>query len=378
MTGSPPMLDELFKGFKSAKAFIAYGPQLTRMVRFALANPAIYLGDNAQRIDPNLDQEQPNPPPNLDEPQLEVPDIDENDIRASELNFSATTQGSGNKGGAEQGAGEGTSRPGGRGATIPVVTEEVERGEKERQDERGEREQKQQEDPNIGGELGGDGGQDERMHSPPLTPGHGSNNDDPDLASLDRIVARLKARMVRQREEARLASPAQVLALREQLRVEQERRALLEQQKSDIEDACIHAETQASRFSLENEQLKVIADANSEALIKSKEECRRLTEELEKARADLMARSEEVHRKQFRIDNLERTIAQLKSELAAQETSLQETLDTIKNPIKTGTSKDVQDRLMEGAIAIRQVKSLQQQFQEWKDKVSECGARLST
>ena len=33
-----PMLDELFKGFKLAKAFIAYEPQLTKIVRFALAN----------------------------------------------------------------------------------------------------------------------------------------------------------------------------------------------------------------------------------------------------------------------------------------------------------------------------------------------------
>ena len=79
------------------------------------------------------------------------------------------------------------------------------------------------------------------MHSPPLTPSHGSNNNDPDLASLDRIVARLKSRMARQREEAKIANPAQVLALQEQLRAEQERRALLEQQKSEIEDACIHA-----------------------------------------------------------------------------------------------------------------------------------------
>ena len=125
------MLDELFKGSRSAKAFIACGPQLTRMVRFALANLAIYLGDDALRIDPNLEQEQAVPPPNLDEPQLEVPDIDENDIRASELNFSATTQGSGNREGADQGVGEGTSRPGGRGATIHVVIEGVERGEGE-------------------------------------------------------------------------------------------------------------------------------------------------------------------------------------------------------------------------------------------------------
>ena len=89
---------------------------------------------------------------------------------------------------------------------------------------------------------------------------------------------------------------------------------------------------------------------------------------MEKARFDLMTKSEELHLKQFRIDNLERTVAQLKSELAAQETSLQETLDAIKNPVKMGTSKEVQDKLTEGAIAIRQVKSLQQQFQEWKTR----------
>ena len=53
---------------------------------------------------------------------------------------------------------------------------------------------------------------------------------------------------------------------------------------------------------MENEQLKVIAEANSEALTKSREECKRLTEELTKSKADLMRMSEEVHRKQLRLD----------------------------------------------------------------------------
>ena len=103
---------------------------------------------------------------------------------------------------------------------------------------------------------------------------------------------------------------------------------------------------------MENEQLKVIAEANSEALNKSREECTRLTDELAKARTDLMRMSEEVHRKHMRLDNLERTVAQLKSELAAQEATLQDTLDTIKTPVKLTTTQEVQNKLAEGSIVI--------------------------
>ena len=81
-----------------------------------------------------------------------------------------------------------------------------------------------------------------------------------------------------------------------------------------------------------------------------------------------MKMSEEVHRKQMQLDNLERTVAQLKSELVAQEATLQDTLDTIKTPVKLTTTQEVQNKLAEGSIAIRQVKSLQAQFQEWKQR----------
>ena len=52
-----PMLDELFKGFKSAKAFIAYGPQLTKIVRFSLANPKLYLRGRIPRPKPEPQEE---------------------------------------------------------------------------------------------------------------------------------------------------------------------------------------------------------------------------------------------------------------------------------------------------------------------------------
>lgn len=54
-------------------------------------------------------------------------------------------------------------------------------------------------------------------------------------------------------------------------------------------------------------------------------------------------------------------MAQLKSELVAQEA-----MDVIKTPVKLYSSKEVQDRLMEGTIAMQQMKSLQEQFKEWK------------
>ena len=65
-----------------------------------------------------------------------------------------------------------------------------------------------------------------------------------------------------------------------------------------------------------------------------------------------MRMSEEVHRKQMRLDNLERTVAQLKSELAAQEATLQDTLDTIKTPVKLTITQEVQNKLAEGSIDI--------------------------
>ena len=212
------------------------------------------------------------------------------------------------------------------------------------------------------------GGQEEEMNSPPLTPGHDSNSDDPDLVTLDRVVASLRTKLTTQRMEARAAAPSHIKELQRKLQEEKERCSKLERDKKDITDACVHAESRASYFAMENEQLKVIAEANSEALKKSREECTRLTEELTKSKTDLMRMSEEVHRKQLRLDNLERTVAQLKSELAAQEATLQDTLDTIKTPVKLTTTQEVQNKLAEGSIAIRQVKSLQAQFQEWKQR----------
>lgn len=87
--------------------------------------------------------------------------------------------------------------------------------------------------------------------------------------------------------------------LQEQLRVEREKCTLLEQHKEELGNACTYAKTRASAMTLENEQLRIISEANSEALIKSKEECKRLSKALQKAAEDLMIRSKEVHRKQF-------------------------------------------------------------------------------
>ena len=215
-------------------------------------------------------------------------------------------------------------------------------------------------------EEGDLGGQEEDMNSPPTTPGHDSNSDDPDLITLDRVVASLRTKLAAQRSQDRVAGPGRIEELQRQLEEEKAKCSQLEKDRQDITDSCVHAESRASFFAMENEQLKVIAEANSEALNKSREECKRLTDELAKARADLMRSSEEVHRKQMRLDNLERTVAQLKSELASQEAALQEALDTIKTPAKLTTTHEVQKKLAEGSIAIRQVKSLQDQFQEWK------------
>ena len=145
------MLDELFKGFKSAKAFIAYGPQLTKIVRFALANPELYLRGHIPRPHPEPQEEQearpqeePQQDPRAKEPNLEAPNLEPNlvlpifepeDFRVSELNFSAHTQGSGYN----PGDGEETSQPKGPGVTIPVNIEGVERGEGQREEQRGEK-----------------------------------------------------------------------------------------------------------------------------------------------------------------------------------------------------------------------------------------------
>ena len=67
-------------------------------------------------------------------------------------------------------------------------------------------------------------------------------------------------------------------------------------------------------------------------------------------------------------------MAQLKSELATQETSLQETLDAIKSPVKLGSTKEVQDRLMEGAIAIQTDAIPPTTIPGVENQISECGA----
>lgn len=52
------------------------------------------------------------------------------------------------------------------------------------------------------------------MHSPPLTPGHDSNSDDLNLASLDRIVAKLQVKIAKQKQEAKAGDPRQVTNFR--------------------------------------------------------------------------------------------------------------------------------------------------------------------
>ena len=164
-----------------------------------------------------------------------MPDFEPEDFRVSKLNFSAHTQGSGYN----PGDGEGTSQPKRPSATIPVNTEEVERGEGQQEEQRGEREQVQHPQPE-GEDLGG---REEEMNSPPLTPGHDSNSDDPDLVSLDRIVARLRTKLTNQRMEARAATPAHIRELQRKLQEEKDKCSQLERDKKDITDACVHAES---------------------------------------------------------------------------------------------------------------------------------------
>ena len=209
-----------------------------------------------------------------------MPNFEPEDFRVLELNFNAHTQGSGYN----PGDGEGTSQPKGPGVTIPMNIEGVERGEGEREEQRGEEHQLHRTVPE-GEDLGG---QEEEMNSPPLTPGHDSNSDDPDLVTLHRVVASLRTKLATQRMEARAAAPSHIKELQRKLQEEKDRCSKLERDKKDIIDTCVHAESRASFFAMENEQLKVISEANSEALKNSREECARLTEELTKSRTDLM------------------------------------------------------------------------------------------
>ena len=78
------------------------------------------------------------------------------------------------------------------------------------------------------------GGQKEEMNSPPLTPGHDSNSDDPDLVSLDRIVARLRTKLTNQSMEARAAAPAHIRELQRKLQVEKDKCSQLERDKRTL------------------------------------------------------------------------------------------------------------------------------------------------
>ena len=79
------------------------------------------------------------------------------------------------------------------------------------------------------------------MNSPPLTPGHDSNSDDPDLITLDREVASLRAKLATQRMQARATGPNHVRELQKKLQEEKDRCSQLERDKKDITDTCVHA-----------------------------------------------------------------------------------------------------------------------------------------
>lgn len=101
-------------------------------------------------------------------------------------------------------------------------------------------------------------------------------------------------------------------------------------------------------------------EANTIALAKSKEECKRLNEALQKATKDLKIQLEEVHRKQFKINNLERMAVQLKSKLSSQEVNLAHAMDVIRTTVKITSTKEIDDRIMEGTITIQHMKALQE------------------
>lgn len=119
------MLEEILKGFKLSKYFIAYGPQLTKIVRFSLANPLRFLGNVAANAIPNPIHE-PQPKPLRDEgPNLDILNIDLYGLGVTDYLHDISIGYAASECRGNQKAGEGPSRP--QGATIPVVTQEVER-----------------------------------------------------------------------------------------------------------------------------------------------------------------------------------------------------------------------------------------------------------
>jgi hypothetical protein len=72
--------EELKKGLKSTRDFIAYGPHLTQIIAWCLANPGVHLGN---RHRPHVPQ-----PPNPNPPRIEELEIDFEPQSAADINIS--------------------------------------------------------------------------------------------------------------------------------------------------------------------------------------------------------------------------------------------------------------------------------------------------
>lgn len=70
-------------------------------------------------------------------------------------------------------------------------------------------------------------------------------------------------------------------------------------------------------------------------------------------------------RQRFKIENLERSVAQLKSDLTSQENTLAHAMDGIHTPLNIVTKEEGQDQIKEEMMGLFQKRKLKHQFKEW-------------
>ena len=179
--------DELKKGLKSTRDFVAYGPHLTQIITWCLTNPGIHLG---HRTRPEIPRSPLPPSPRIEELELNfeptsadvnISDFIEDNIQFADTEHSAADIGP--SGTAYPADIEGSSQ---REISEAILRREVEERERKEREERERGEMREEQEAKAKTD------EDVRMRSRTPSPQQGSNEDEEDWSFLEATITKIK------------------------------------------------------------------------------------------------------------------------------------------------------------------------------------------
>ena len=243
--------DELKKGLKSTRDFVAYGPHLTQIIAWCLANPGIHLGN---RTRPEIPRSPPPPSPRIEELELNFEptsaDVNISDFIEENMQFADTEHSTADVGPS------GTAHPADiEGSSQREVSEVIRRREVEER-ERKEREERERSEMREEQEAKAKTDEDVRMRSRTPSPQQGSNEDEEDWSFLEATITKIKREYRHVTRQG--PSKAEYEKLKQKLEVEQANMRTLQLQYAQAEEKVVSLQERIGSLSIHLEQLKML------------------------------------------------------------------------------------------------------------------------